>query len=436
MGDGLDISHGGALAVDTAELRMVAVRLRRLVREVEEARDDLRAARGAADEARLDLDGVTMAVHRLDGIRETLSAAARGTELMAEAYEIVELRARAALLSASDRDEAAALMRDADLLAARSPAAAAAAGSLMAQWRRDRFAGFTTQTGWADRVLPGGGLVPGGPGSAPMSVFTGMWLGGVVASARGVVPVSTVLAPRPHALRLTPTAVAPPTGPPSGLADAIARFPTTPGAQVRVEGYTAPDGARRFVAYIAGTRPTLDRTEPWDMTANLQLYAERAEADSLQAVRDALADAGAGPGARVDLVGHSQGGMIAALLAQGEEYDVRAVVTFGSPIEAELPDDVLGVTVRHTDDPVSSLAGGGLPQGTGARGSMVIERIGDPAQGLHDLTLRTHLLTTYAETAALADSSDDPRIAALRERLAEGGDLADVVATDYRARRP
>jgi len=128
--------------------------------------------------------------------------------------------------------------------------------------------------------------------------------------------------------------------------------------------------------------------------------------------------------------------MIAGLLAQGGEYDVRTVVTFGAPIEAELPDDVLGVSVRHTDDPVSSLAGGGLPQGTGAPGSMVIERVGDPAQGLQDLTLRAHLLTTYAETAALADSSDDPRIAALRERLAAPAGAVDVVATDYRARRP
>jgi len=177
-GDGLDISHGGALAVDTEELRAVGGRLRRLVGEVEEVSDGLRAAQSAADDARLDLGGVAAAVRRLDGVRDGLSAAARGTELMAEAYEIVELRARAELLRATDRDEAAALARDADRAAARSPAAAAAAGSLLAQWRRDRFAGFAGQTGWADQLLPGGRLAPGGPASGAMSGVAAMWLWG------------------------------------------------------------------------------------------------------------------------------------------------------------------------------------------------------------------------------------------------------------------
>ena len=295
-GDGLEISHGGALAVDTEELRAVGGRLRRIVGEVEEVRDDLRAAQSAADDARLDLGGLAAAVRRLDGVGDGLSAAARGTELMAEAYEIVELRAQAALLSATEGGEAAALARDADLLATRSPAAATVAASLLAQWRRDRFAGFTTQTGWADQLLPGGPLAPGGPASGAMSGAAAMWLWGVVAAGRGVVPASAVLAPRPHTLRLAATPVVPPAGPPAGLADVVARFPTTPGAQVRVEAYTTPDGTRRFLAYIAGTRLGLDPAEPWDMAANLQMYGERAEADSLQAVRDALADAGASRG--------------------------------------------------------------------------------------------------------------------------------------------
>jgi len=56
------------------------------------------------------------------------------------------------------------------------------------------------------------------------------------------------------------------------------------------------------------------------------------------------------------------------------EFAVQGVFTIGAPVEATLPRDVLSVAVRHTDDPVAGLAGGGSPYGTGSPDSLVITR--------------------------------------------------------------
>ncbi|MDR6868844.1 hypothetical protein J2Y69_003470 [Microbacterium resistens] len=435
MGDEIDISRGGALAVDTEELYEVVRRLRILGRDLDLVARELRsvAVSGAGSVPGLgDLGGLGPSAGRVDAVEEALETVVRGVELMAEAYELVELRARAEALQATDPGEAAALRRDAETRAERRPDADAAAASLLAQWRESRFDGFTEQTGWAGVIFPAGGHW----GQREQSWLASLWLMAIGAVGVGVVPGGEALTPRPHTVRIAPTPVPPPSGPPTGLADVVSRFPTTEGAQVRVEAYAMPDGTRRFAAYIAGTQSILDPSEPWDMASNAQMYASRAEADSYQAVLDALRIAGARPGDALDLAGHSQGGMIAQLIARSGEYDVRSVIALGPPIEAELPESVLSVVVRHTDDLVSSLAAGGSPQGTGAPDSIVVERIGDPEQGLHDILLRTHLLDAYAGTAELVDASGDPRVGALRERLAERAGATEIVVADYRVWRP
>ena len=156
---------------------------------------------------------------------------------------------------------------------------------------------------------------------------------------------------------------------------------------------------------------------------------------SYQATLDALEAAGAEPGDRVDIFAHSQGAMIGAHLAMESEFDVQVQMTAGSPVEPTLDDDQLLVQLRHTDDVVSSLAGGGSPNGTGSPDSFIAQREGDPARGPQDLLLAPHQLEAYIETAEQVDASDDPRAAALEGYWAELDGAVEITATEYHAER-
>ncbi len=70
--------------------------------------------------------------------------------------------------------------------------------------------------------------------------------------------------------------------------------------------------------------------------------------------------------------------MVASRLAVEGGYDVKTLVTLGSPVEADVGDGTLSVAVRHTDDPVAALQGGGYDTAVGAPGSFVAERLADP----------------------------------------------------------
>nr|WP_017203583.1 hypothetical protein [Microbacterium barkeri] len=140
-------------------------------------------------------------------------------------------------------------------------------------------------------------------------------------------------------------------------------------------------------------------------------------------------------GDRVDVVAHSQGGMIAARLAMEGDVDVAMQITAGSPQEPTLTDEQTLIQLRHSDDVVSALAAGGSAEGTGSPFSFTASRVGDPHDGFQDLTLGTHGLESYRETAALVDASDDPRAEALDGYWAELADAVRVERTEFRAER-
>ena len=87
------------------------------------------------------------------------------------------------------------------------------------------------------------------------------------------------------------------------------------------------------------------------------------------------------------------------------------------------------------DDPVAALAGGGHVAPVGGAGSFIVEREADPSSGAHDVTLPAHRLSAYAETAALADASGDPRVTALHTTLADLDRAVSVEAVEYAAER-
>lgn len=141
---------------------------------------------------------------------------------------------------------------------------------------------------------------------------------------------------------------------------------------VRVTRVDNGTGTPAYVVSIPGTEtwsPSASATGR-DLTANLQLVAGNPTA-AAQSVELALQQADIPPGAPVMLVGHSQGGIIAATLASDpafvERYGVTNVLTYGAPIDhVTIDPSVRVLQVQHGFDVVPRLDLGGLSTGPDA----------------------------------------------------------------------
>ncbi len=422
MSDEIEITRGGVIAVDTAVLRGLVPRIFGIAEQLMHSGQHLRRARcelEALPDGR-DRQYVLLVLEREVAARaEDVREAGRRALLMAEVYEIVELKSRLAFADPDDLRALVELRRSLALCVLRSPEKAVLADELLSQRDGDRRAAFESQA-WG---LLAFGLLP--------VLFARHLLGRfadfVAALGRGVSLGDLGGTPPGVEVSAGDTVSA---EPPESLADALSRLPEGP--QVRVEKYVMPDGSQQFVVYVVGTQ-TIAGDNPWNMESNLSLYVAQEASAAYEATRQALIAAGAGPGDVVHAIAHSQGGMIAGHLGMAGEFEVRSVITAGSPIEPVLSAGVLSVQLRHSDDPVSALAGGGSPAGTGSAGSFVVERKGDRLDGLHDLTMPAHGLDRYVKTARLVDSSSDPRTAALDALWAELGTATHVEATEFTA---
>ncbi|GAA4347277.1 hypothetical protein [Microbacterium rhizosphaerae] len=427
MSDDIDIRSGGAIAVDTDRLRAGA----RGCREVANRLDELQ--RSALHEAvqltaRLTLGGVVPRVWaiawRLQRAAHEAAALAQRLAHLATVYEIVELDVARRAARGEDARRVELRLRE---LISGDPAAATDAQGIEADWKTggiDAVAGQYSAFGVAFGL--GGAATVGG-------VVRGM--GTLIDTVgAGTIPRSAVLAGARQPVRLR-RLDGPPHHftPPASLQDAASRIPRGD-ARVRVEKYAMPDGSNRFALYVAGTNTKGGAREAWDWDSNLELYGGRRSA-SFDATEEALRAAGAEPGDAIYEFGHSQGGMIAGHVALEGGYDTRALVTFGSPTEAQVDAGTLSVQLRHTDDPVAALAGGGSAGRVGAADSVVVQRFADPAVGVGDIDLASHHLDTYEQTAALFDRSDDARAGAVRERLHELRGAASVQAFDFAVER-
>lgn len=442
MSDDLQLLSGGAVAVDTDTLRQTAAGFL-------DARDQLTELAHRVGSLQLMLlverahAGDTVSAAAVLGARltESLDGALRIADALREAaavYELVELNAahRAGVL-AGDRDAVARIEAARDALIGRHPDAMAAA--LGAEFERSvmwpgDLVRQATELGFAagDQKGPHAAVI-GGTAAGLLTI-------GAVATAGftgiGRIPADARLANRGEPVTLVPvpphrtTAVAP-----SGLSSAARRMPGAGDSRVRVERYTMADGSRQFAVYVAGMQSmAVGGADPWDNLSNVQLYAGSSSA-SYEATVAALEAAGAEPGDVVHAFGHSQGAMILGHLALEGGYDTRTLVSFGSPVEAEVGPGTLSVGIRHTDDPVAALAGGGHIAPVGAPGGFVAEREADPSTGLHDAAVPGHRMASYTETAAMVDASGDPRVAALRETLAVLSDAQSVEVLEFAALR-
>lgn len=420
---GIEIRSGGAVEVDSDSLRAAAARLRAVA---DDAGEQMRALRAASDRTTV-ADGaaalsLAWAAGAVGQAGERADDLAGRLEHAAGRYETAELLAAAELArAAGDAEALAAIDRRLHALWEAQPRAV---------WEMLATAGFPAPPGSLEWQV---GATAGTFGAWGVNAAAAMLLAARVVLNRtgfGAVPAGARLAPASGAVGVARTAVTPVTAPRT-LAEVAARIPGGGDARVRVERYPAAGRATTYAVYIAGTQSGGPR-EAFDMRSNLQLYGGERSA-SYRAVEQALRDAGAAPGDRVAVWGHSQGAMIGEHLALEGGYDVPVIGSFGSPVQAELPEGTLAVSVRHTDDPVAALQGGGHAAQVGAPGSFVVERVADPAPGWHDATLPAHHMSAYAETAALVDASADPRVDGLRDVLAGLGGAGEAI--EYSAER-
>ncbi len=138
-----------------------------------------------------------------------------------------------------------------------------------------------------------------------------------------------------------------------------------PGAMVEILRHSDGGGGgphRSWSVLIRGTQEWLPGNNPQDMLSNLQEIGGAAS-DQRRAVIGAMELAGIRPGEPVELVGHSQGGIVAANLAADPEFVSRfgvvSVLTAGSPVALAAPakPQVQSLHLENTSDPVPALDG-------------------------------------------------------------------------------
>ncbi len=181
-----------------------------------------------------------------------------------------------------------------------------------------------------------------------------------------------------------------------------------------------------FVVSIPGTQSggTEATENPFDETGIVEamVFDSKYMGD---AVRTALAEAGAEAGDVVVLGGYSQGGMHAANLAAdpelGELYDVGMVVTAGSPVGGtEIPEGVKAVHLEHVQDLVPGTDGTPNPENDHRVTVSIHTWVGTPYG--EDAGLGPgHNLDNYMDGARRVDESEDPAL------IGAGGALAGLL---------
>lgn len=138
-------------------------------------------------------------------------------------------------------------------------------------------------------------------------------------------------------------------------------------ATIAISRYARADGTNAWLVTIPGTDGQPDSPFGWEQNVELMGddAARRARADSARFVAEAMRRAGVGADEPVALVGHSQGGIVAATLASDYvgEFRVEHIVTAGSPIANHpIGEDVWVTSIEMEDELVAALDGAANPE--------------------------------------------------------------------------
>ncbi|MEO7260320.1 MAG: hypothetical protein ABI047_03535 [Jatrophihabitantaceae bacterium] len=222
-------------------------------------------------------------------------------------------------------------------------------------------------------------------------------------------------------------------GPPRGAADLIRALALRDshnegGGAVDVRILDGPAG-RRVILDITGTTawnvvPARRTPEVSDLGTNLRALANQSSVFE-RGVLQALRQAGVRPSEPIMLVGHSQGGLIAARLASrlqaGSEFTVTHLVTAGAPVGlAPVPGSVSVLSLQNRGDVVPELDGADNPR----RANWITARTSHGEDSVHG----KHSLQSYLAGAVDVDGCADPALAHWR-RGAAGFLSAEQVST-------
>ncbi|MDP9821564.1 PGAP1-like alpha/beta domain-containing protein [Nocardioides massiliensis] len=167
------------------------------------------------------------------------------------------------------------------------------------------------------------------------------------------------------------------------------------------------DGQTAYVVQIPGTQvwdPVADPANRYDLTSNVTLMTQQERAIITEAVAQAMRDAGLSSAHPVMLMGHSQGGIIAAAIASDpalqREFGIDSVLTAGSPIgRFPIPDDVAVLAIEHAEDAVPKLDAADNPDRP--NWTTIVRDLPDSAfDGQQSPIAEAHGLDDYAETGA------------------------------------
>ncbi|MGH3721802.1 MAG: alpha/beta hydrolase [Pseudonocardiaceae bacterium] len=213
-----------------------------------------------------------------------------------------------------------------------------------------------------------------------------------------------------------------------------ANGPTIPNIDVRK--VIGADGTTSYIVDIPGTKvwnfPGCDHGSANDLGANLNAMA--GNPTTLEAgVRDALSQAGAGPSDPVMLVGHSQGGIVAARAANdfvtSGQYNVTHVVTAGSPIgRIPIPDNVQVLSLENSGDIVPHLDASDNPA-TANRTTVTFDHQTGSVGGNHELE------GNYVAAAEQLNNSTDPSVQAFQNSASNFLNGSQIQTHQYQVKR-
>ena len=185
---------------------------------------------------------------------------------------------------------------------------------------------------------------------------------------------------------------------------------------------TASAGRDAFIVIIPGTQPgNMGGPNPFDEAGIGESLGYGSEYTAA-AIRSALRQAGAEAGDQVVAVGYSQGGIHAMNLSRDKaflaEYDLRYVLTAGSPVGAITPEPgVRSLHLEHRQDWVPGSEGFSNPD-TKDRVTVTMNWLVRTPPGDDAGLGRGHRLTNYEAGARAVSASSDPSLVASTAALA------------------
>lgn len=203
-----------------------------------------------------------------------------------------------------------------------------------------------------------------------------------------------------------------------------------PGApQIRIDTIERAGQAPRYELYIGGTADfsPIARDDAFDLTSGVAGVSGM-PAGSLRAVQLAMADAGISADSEVTFTGHSQGGLLAAMLAASGDYNTRGVVTIGAPAgNVILPAGIPAVIIENIEDFVPAL--GGVQNNTDAL--YVRNNVFTDGAPLPEVSAPGHRIEAYLSTAAAMDDAGSARVNQFGRELDDFSAGATRVTSTY-----